>query len=198
MSDPFIGEIRAAAFNFAPYDWALCFGQEMQIQQNQALYSLLGVQFGGNGETTFNLPDLRGRCAIGQGQGTGLTPKVVGQFAGTENTQLQVPNMPAHNHTAAITGTGAVSFKMSGDQGDLDDPTGAMFAKIKSGTVFQKGYDKTPSTVITMSPDSVTLDATKLKATISYNGVGTPFSKMPPYLVVNYIIATMGIYPSRA
>lgn len=126
MADPFIGEIRAVAFNFAPVEWASCWGQTMQSQQNQALYALLATQFGGNGQTTFQLPDLRGRCAIGQGQGTGLTNRTVGQFAGTENTQLQVANMPTHNHTVAISGTGAVTFKMSGDQADADDPTGAI------------------------------------------------------------------------
>jgi Microcystin-dependent protein len=198
MADPFIGEIRAVAFNYAPVDWALCYGQSLPITQNQALYSLLATQFGGNGSTNFNLPDLRGRCMIGQGQGTGLTPRPVGQFGGTETTQLQVANMPPHNHAAVISGTAAVTFKMSGDQAELDDPTGAMFAKIKTGaTTFQKGYDKTPSTVITMSPDSATIDTSKLTATISSTGSGVGFSNMPPFLVVNYIIAIMGLYPQR-
>jgi microcystin-dependent protein len=195
--DPFMGEIRAVGFNFAPICWASCSGQTMQIMQNSALFALLGTQFGGDGQKTFNLPNLQGRCAIGKGQGTGLAPRIVGEFGGAENAQLQVANMPQHNHTAAITGTGAVTFKMSGDQGDLNDPTDAMFAKIKSGTTFQNGYDKTPSTVITMSPDSVTLDTSKLTATIGSNGSGMPFSSMPPFLVINYIIATQGIFPSR-
>ncbi|AKA68907.1 phage tail protein [Clostridium scatologenes] len=197
MSDPFLGEIRAVGFNFAPMGWACCYGQQMTLAQNSALFSLFGIQFGGNGTTTFNLPDLRGRCIIGQGQGPGLSNMVMGQSAGRENTQLQVANMPLHNHTATISGTGAITFKMSGDQADSNDPTGAMFAKVKSGTNFQNAYDKTPSTVITMSPDSATLDTSKLTASISNTGSGAAFSIMQPYLVLNYIIATQGLYPTR-
>lgn len=197
MSDPFLGEIKAVGFNFAPMGWAFCYGQQMIPSQNSALYALLGTLFGGSGTTTFNLPDLRGRCIIGQGQGPGLSNMVMGQSAGSENTQLQVANMPLHNHTATISGSGAITFKMSGDTADSADPTGAMFAKIKSGTNFQNDYDKTPSTVITMSPDSATLDTSKLTVAISNTGSGAAFNNIPPYLVLNYIIATQGLYPTR-
>lgn len=197
MADQFLGEIRAVGFNFAPMGWACCYGQQMIASQNSALFSLLGTLFGGDGRTTFNLPDLRGRCIIGQGQGPGLSNRTVGQSAGSENTQLQVANMPLHNHTATISGTGAITFKMSGDQADSNDPTGAMFAKVKAGTNFQNAYDKTPSTVITMSPDSATLDTSKLTAAISNTGSGAAFTNMPPYLALNYIIATEGLYPTR-
>lgn len=198
MADQFLGEIRAVGFNFAPMDWAFCSGQQIPVQQNQALFALLSNQFGGNGTTNFNLPDLRGRCMIGQGAGPNLTHRVVGQSAGTENSQLSLTNIPPHNHTATIGGTAAASFKMSGDLGDIDDPTGAMFAKIKSGANLQKGYDKTPSTVVTMSPDSVTLDTSKLAVSISNTGSGAQFNNMPPFVVINYIIATAGLFPSRS
>lgn len=196
--DPFIGEIRAVAFNYAPMDWAICAGQQIQITQNQALYALLGTTFGGNGTTYFNLPDLRGRCAIGQGQGLGLSSRILGQTGGSENKQLQIANMPSHNHTAVVAGSASAVFKMSSDVADSDDPADAMFGKLKSGpTTFQKLYDKTPSTVITMSQDSVSIDTSKLTASISNTGLGTGFDIMSPFLALNYIIATAGIWPSR-
>lgn len=95
----FVGQIQSFSFNFAPKGWAQCNGQLMPIAQNQALYSLLGTTFGGNGTTTFGLPDLRGRVQVSQGQGSGLTPRNMGEVFGTETVTLQVSNLPAHTHT---------------------------------------------------------------------------------------------------
>src|ERR1700710_2907926 len=100
MSDPYLGEIRMAGFNFAPVGWALCWGQTISIAQNQALFSLLGVSFGGNGTTNFNLPDLRSRSPVGTGQGPGLTAIEIGQLSGSENVTLTLGNMPSHTHAA--------------------------------------------------------------------------------------------------
>src|SRR4051794_41596644 len=98
MAEPFIGQIQTFAFNFAPRGWALCNNQILPITQNTALFSLIGTTYGGNGQTNFALPDLRGRVPIHQGDGPGLPPVVIGEMAGTNNTTLIVPNMPAHNH----------------------------------------------------------------------------------------------------
>lgn len=115
--EAFIGTIMPVAFNFAPQGWALCNGQLLSISQFSALFSLLGVQYGGDGQTTFGLPDLRGRVAIGQGQGPGLTPVQMGDLGGTNNgamtlngggsVTLTTANMPAHKHGATFSGTGA-------------------------------------------------------------------------------------------
>src|SRR3712207_3315813 len=98
MSEPFIGEIRMVGFNFAPRGWATCDGQLLSIAQNTALFSLLGTTYGGNGQTTFALPDLRGRAALHQGQGPGLTNRVIGEASGTETVTLTTNQMPSHSH----------------------------------------------------------------------------------------------------
>ena len=104
MSDPYLGEIRMVGFNYAPYGWAFCAGQTMSVPQNAALFALLGVIYGGNGQTTFQLPDLRGRSPVGMGQGPGLSNIVLGEAAGTESTTLTMSNMPTHTHTASVSG----------------------------------------------------------------------------------------------
>jgi len=100
MSDPFLGEIRMVGFNFAPRGWAMCQGQLLSIAQNNALFALLGTLYGGDGQTTFGLPDYRGRSPVGMGQGPGLSAVVQGEMAGTENVTLTLNQMPMHNHVA--------------------------------------------------------------------------------------------------
>jgi microcystin-dependent protein len=121
--EAFIGTIMPVAFNFAPQGWALCNGQVLSIAQNSALYALLGTQYGGDGQVTFGLPDLRGRVAVGQGQGPGLTPVQMGQVSGTNaatmtlngagTATLTTANMPAHNHSATFNGTGATPLAVT-------------------------------------------------------------------------------------
>ncbi|MCW5517437.1 phage tail protein [Muriicola sp. Z0-33] len=115
--EPFIGQIQAFGFNFAPRGWALCNGQLLPIAQNTALFSLLGTIYGGDGRTTFGLPDLRGRVPMSFGTGGGLTPKSIGQRGGSETNVLGIFNLPAHNH--------AIGAKALGD---TDDPTGNVVA----------------------------------------------------------------------
>ena len=105
--DPFIGEIIMFGGNFAPRGWALCEGQLLSISQNTALFSILGTTYGGDGRTTFGLPDLRGRAPIGAGNGPGLTPRPLGQKTGAETTLLQASNLPPHNHTASLNVSGS-------------------------------------------------------------------------------------------
>src|SRR5439155_18983562 len=111
MSEPFLGEIRLFGFNFAPRGWAFCQGQLLPIAQNTALFSLLGTTYGGNGQTTFALPDLRGRVAVGFGQGPGLSNIDLGQVSGAETATLTQAQMPAHGHLASVSQAAASSTK---------------------------------------------------------------------------------------
>lgn len=165
--EPFIGTILLFAGNFAPRGWAFCNGQIMSISQNSALFSILGTTYGGDGHTTFALPDLRGRTAIGMGAGPGLTPRTEGEQGGSETVTMTVNNMPAHNHTIA-------SLNAPGDQ---SLPSGNYLA---GATAYSSRTDST-------------LNA----QAVSVAGGSQPVSIMPPFLGLNYIIALEGIYPSR-
>ena len=114
MSEPFLGEIRLVGFNFAPVGWALCAGQILPINQNTALFSLLGTTYGGNGTTTFALPDLRGRAAVGFGQGPGLSNYDLGQSTGTETVTLTVGHIAAHSHLVAANAASATVLSPGG------------------------------------------------------------------------------------
>ena len=172
MNEPYLAGIVLFGGNFAPRGWAFCNGQLLSIAQNSALFSLLGTTYGGDGQTTFAFPDLRGRVPIHPGQGPGLSPHTLGEKAGTENRTLLITNMPAHNHLL-----NAVS-----ESGGASAPAGAFLAN--SGAL-DKEY-KTSGTNVTMHPQA-----------IGISGGSQPFSIMQPYLCINYIIAMEGIYPSR-
>ena len=170
MSEPFLGEIRAFGFNFAPQGWALCQGQTRSISQNSALFSLLGTMYGGDGRVTFGLPDLRGRTAISFGQGPGLSNRTQGELAGEEQVTLNAGQIPPHTHSVTASSTAASK-----------SPANSLPAFTATGS----SYGGEPD--LTMSP-----------AMIGPNpGGGQPHDNMPPYLVINYCIATEGIYPSR-
>jgi microcystin-dependent protein len=171
MSDPFIAEIRLFAGNFAPRGWAFCNGQILSIAQNTALFALLGTTYGGNGQTTFALPDLRGRVPISPGQGPGLSSYFLGQTGGQETVTLNTQQMPSHSHGAAASGEG----------GTAATPNGGVWA---GSTARDSIYAATANT--TMSP-----------AAIAATGGGQPHPNMPPYQAINYIIALEGIFPSR-
>lgn len=180
--DPFVGEVRAVGFNFAPRGWALCQGQLIPIQQNTALFSVLGTYYGGNGTTTFALPDLRGRAVVNLGQGPGLSNYVQGQVSGTENVTLLQPNLPAHTH--AVAGTSRVAANST--PGNQTSPANN-FLGDSGNTVTQYGEE---SDGTLMSPALIT-------GSTIVAGSGTPHNNMMPYLVTNYIIALTGIYPPR-
>jgi microcystin-dependent protein len=174
MSEPFIGEIRMFGFNFPPRGWALCNGQNLSIAQNTALFSLLGTTYGGNGTTTFALPDLRGRVPIHFGQGPGLSNYTQGEMAGAETNTLLVGNMPAHSH----------ALNARGGTGDQAGPAGALFARDAAGQ---------SAVYSSQSPDGTTMHA----QTIGASGGSQPFGIRQPYLVVNFSIALEGIFPPR-
>jgi microcystin-dependent protein len=169
-AEPFLGEICLYPYNFAPRGWAFCSGQILPIAQNTALFSLLGTTYGGNGQTTFALPDLRGRCAISSGQGPGLSSYSLGEVNGVENVTLLGTQIPIHSHTVAAVD----------DDATVGIPTGALMANIGA-----KGYSKGAANT-QMSPTM-----------IGGGGGNQPHENRQPLLVLNYCIALEGIFPSR-
>ena len=170
--DFIIGEIRMFAGNFAPKGWAFCQGQLLPIAQNTALFSLLGTTYGGNGTTTFALPDLRGRVPVGFGQGPGLSNRVIGEQFGSELVTLNINQMPSHNHTVNAVTT----------EGNQNLPTNSLPANTKA---LDKEYSDANA--------NTTMKATMVNPT----GGNQPFGVTQPSLGVNFIIALQGIYPSR-
>ncbi len=172
--EPFLGQMTYFAGNFAPRGWAFCNGQLLAVSQYSALYSLLGTTYGGDGRTTFALPDMRGRAAIHAGNGPGLSDRRLGANVGAETTTMTVQNMPSHNHTGVLKGTATA--------GNSDSVVGAALAMGGS-------YAGRASVDQTMAAGSVETQNT---------GGGQAMNNMQPSLVVNCIIALEGLYPSRS
>jgi microcystin-dependent protein len=180
MTNPYLGEIRMFAGNFAPQGWAFCDGQLLSVAQNQALFSLLGTTYGGDGRQSFGLPDLRGRLPLHPGQGPGLSDYRLGQRGGAESVALSDAEMPAHSHTAQV------QVHVSSQPGQVADPSGAFLAD--SGT----------TNTYATSSDSATLNQGAVQVTNSNAGSGQPHTNMQPYACVNFIIALVGEYPQRS
>lgn len=176
----YLGEIRLFAPNFAPRNWALCNGQLLPISTNQALFAILGTTYGGNGTTNFALPDLRGRTAVGEGSGPGLSPYTLGQKTGTATTKLTANQLPPHNHTVS----GSIHMQTTNLPADSETPTGSFFANDGS-TKFDVQHDN-----VTMKPVNVNLTANA--------GGSFDINNMMPYMAVNYIICLSGTFPSRS
>ncbi|HEX4332096.1 MAG TPA: tail fiber protein [Usitatibacter sp.] len=173
MSQPFVGEIRMFAGSFAPLNWAFCNGQLMAIDQNQALFALIGTTYGGDGQVTFGLPDLQGRVPIHQGNFQG-EPFVIGQESGSETVTLTSPTMPAHTHVLSV----------SPNPGHVSDPSGARIAADRDFPAFGPSADTG-----SMTPMQV--------QTVTALGGSQPHNNMPPYLCVSFIISLFGVFPSR-
>lgn len=171
MSEPFLAEIRIVGFNFAPRGWAFCDGQILPINQNQSLYSLLGTTYGGDGRTSFALPDLRGRTPIHFGNGNGLSAYTLGQKSGEENHTLAVNEMPQHAHP--------VSGSLS--QADTPLPAGNTLGTSASADLYSPANN-----IQEMSTSEV-----------ANTGGGQAHNNMQPFLVVNFCIALQGLFPSR-
>ncbi|OQP63554.1 hypothetical protein A3860_24755 [Niastella vici] len=178
--DGFLGEIRLFAPNFAPRNWAFCRGQLLPINQNQALFSLLGTFYGGDGRTNFALPNLTGRSGMGVGQGSGLSVRSLGDSIGSTSNTLTIAQMPAHTH--ALSGT--LTLPATSSTGNQQSPAAGYFASDGS----QK-YDA--------QQDGVTMQPATLNLAVSNVGSGTAISNMMPYLALNYIICMAGVFPSR-
>ncbi|HMB92054.1 MAG TPA: tail fiber protein [Rhodothermales bacterium] len=171
MSEPFLAEVRMVGFNFAPRGWALCDGQILPINQNQSLYSLLGTTYGGDGRTTFALPDLRGRVPIHVGRSNGGDEHRLGQKSGEETHTLAVNEMPQHKHLAQASPTNA------------DTPIPA------AGNVLARNLSEAYVAPANLSP--------MRSGTITNVGGGQAHENMQPYLAVNFCIALQGLFPSR-
>ena len=174
-----IAEIRMFAGNFAPRSWAFCNNQILSIAQNTALFSLLGTTYGGNGQTTFALPDFRGRVAVGTGQGPGLPNVNLGELSGSQTVTLTINQMPAHNHPL----TGNITIQAAADGTLGSDATNR---RVGPGSF----YSGSVAELVNMAAPVSTL-------AVGVNGGSQPFSIMQPYLGMNYIICLQGIYPSR-
>lgn len=171
MSDPFVGEIRMFGFGFAPQGWAACNGQLLPIDQNQALFSLLGTTYGGDGRTTFALPDMQSRVPVGQGQGPGLSSYAEGQAGGAETVTLAAAQMPGHTHPV----------KASSGAADSSQPGGRALARSASH-------------IYTAKPDASTVMNADM---LGDAGGSQPHENTQPYLAVNFCIALAGIFPAR-
>jgi microcystin-dependent protein len=171
QNEPFIGEIQLVGFNFAPVGWATCSGQLMAISQNTALFSLIGTTYGGDGESTFALPDLRGRRIVGAGQGPGLSNYINGQVGGEESVTLTVNQIPQHSHAPNANSAPGTSLT----------PAGNYWASQNATAL----YSNAP------------MPANMAGGLIGSAGGNQPHDNMQPYLVMNYIIALEGIYPSQ-
>jgi len=187
MAEPFLGEIRAFGFNFAPVDWATCAGQLISIFQNQALFALLGTMYGGDGHTTFALPDLRGRVAMGAGAGRDLTPRQFGQKMGQESVRLNDLQIPAHAHSVSSELT--AKLHCSERVGESNSPVDALIgvAEQKAFVSQEDGHE--------MKIGSVTLEG---PITVQNTGGNQPHDNLQPSLVVNYCISLRGYFPSRS
>jgi len=167
--EPYIGQITAFAGNFAPVGWEFCNGQLLSIAENDALFMLIGTTYGGDGQTTFALPDYRGRILIGAGAGPGLTTRNLGEQGGANTTTVTTATLPAHTHT----------INANNAAGTTSDPTNNVLANT---AVLDKEFNTFPNTVMGATGST---------------GSGQPISNQQPYLGINYIIATQGIFPSH-
>lgn len=179
MSEPFVAEIRIFAGNFAPRGWAFCNGQLLPISQNAALFSLIGTTYGGDGRSTTALPNLQGRAAMHPGRGPGLTSRRLGQRGGSEQVSLSEAQMPNHKHSVqAISRNQFI-------QGNSLDPAGNFVAGPQTGNAFVP-TDPMPGT------------ASFADAALTSAGGSQPHNNMQPFLAINFIIALVGLYPSRS
>ena len=176
MSDQFVAEIRIFPFNFAPTGWAQCNGQLLPISQNTALFSLLGTFYGGDGKSTFGLPNLQDAAAMFWGQGSGLSLRDIGEMSGEQNVTLLVTEIPSHVHT--------VNAKLAGGQAV---PTGLVWGTSSAAKAAANFYAPAAASPVLFNPGA-----------LSIAGSSLPHNNMPPYLTLNYCIALQGIFPPRS
>lgn len=174
MSDPFLAEIRIFANNFAPVGWAVCTGQLIAISQNTSLFSLLGTFYGGDGKSTFALPDLQGRMPMHMGQGPGLSPHSLGETGGSETVTLLSSEMPIHSHSLMVAENSGAPMSSAGPS-------------VALGSAPTRSYAPGPAaSLIPMNPRE-----------LAPTGGGQPHNNMPPFLALNFCIALQGVFPPR-
>jgi microcystin-dependent protein len=190
MAEPFIGQIVLFAGNFAPRNWAFCNGQLLSIAQNTALFSILGTTYGGNGQTTFALPDLRGRVPLGTGNGPGLMPRSLGGNGGSEQVTLTSSQMAVHTHSGSISGLTSTLRGYAANNGDTNIPVAnSVFSKF-TGTVNANVYSDSDAGLVPMGN-------APLGITVQNAGSSQGHENRQPLLALNYIIALSGVFPSR-
>ena len=196
MANPFLGQITIFAGNFAPRAWAFCDGQLLPIAQYTALFSILGTVYGGDGRTTFALPDLRGRVPLGPRRGPGLSDYRLGQRGGVEQTVLTQLNLPSHSHIMGATTAPipvASTLRANDEEGDQEDAEGNAMAGLANAYSTQA-----PNTDLAAGSVSASIPAgTAIPAQIGNTGNSQAFDIRQPYLAINYIIALQGTFPSR-
>ncbi len=175
MADPFVAEIRIFPFNFAPKGWAFCNGQLLPISQNTALFALLGTTYGGDGKSTFALPDLEGSSAMHPGQGQGLSLRDLGEMGGAETVTLLQSEMPAHTHAANAVGVVSTTAAPSTQTAIARSVNGSAFAAYAQGNALQQ-----------LAPEALPIA-----------GGSLPHNNLQPYLTLNYCIAMQGVFPAR-
>lgn len=175
MADPFVAEIRIFGFNFAPRGWAFCNGQLLPIAQNTALFSLIGTYYGGDGKSSFGLPNLQGSFAMHQGQGPGLSRRDLGETGGSANVTLLPGQMPGHSHQLRAT----ASAGSASPAGNAMSP--ALTSASTAVNVYRNGANK-----VAMAPDAV-----------AAAGGSQPHNNRQPYLALNFCIALQGVFPPR-
>ena len=175
MAQPYVGEIRLFAGSFAPNGWAFCNGQQMAIAENDTLFNLIGTTYGGDGQETFNLPNLSGRTPVHQGTGGGLSNYIIGEAAGVETTTLSTQQIPVHNHTPLAAATA-----------DVATPT--------IGTGFANETTSASGVYIYAQPSGNSVNM--LNAAVQVTGGSQPHENMQPFLCISYIISLYGVYPS--
>lgn len=191
MSEPFIGEIKLWSGAFEPRGWAFCDGRMVDIREYQALYSIIGTSYGGDGRQTFGLPDLRGRVPVGHGRAPGLSQRILGTLAGKETAEV-----PRHSHGAGALSMNEmkVKIKCNSVSANINDPQGNFMGQAG---VAHKTYNTAASADAYMNDGSVELSGLDINGETETYGVDDIDNNMPPYQVLNYIIALDGLYPSR-
>jgi microcystin-dependent protein len=177
--DAYLGEIRMFAGNYAPVGWVMCDGATLPITGNEALFSLLGTTWGGDGHSNFGLPDLRGRTPVGMGQGTGLTSRVIGQSLGSETVALTGDQMPAHTHVVTASGAATATSPTNAFPGQLAGTANVLYYKMP-----------------TPPPSPPPTTGTMIGAAVSNAGSSLPHDNVMPSTVLTYLICTVGIFPT--
>ena len=193
MEEAYIGEVRLFAGNFEPRNWAFCRGQLIAIRQNTALFSILGTTYGGDGRTTFGLPDFRDHVGIGVGQGPGLSARVLGETGGEENVTLSTQDMPSHIHGVVMTDQ--PKLKVSSSPATQTTP-------ITGSSIAQPGFlvngSFAPTMGVNLEEPVVELNANiDMKFRTQVSGGSIPHNNMQPYIGMNYVICLYGIFPQR-
>ena len=189
--EPFLSMISLWAPNFAPRQWAFCGGQLLSVQQNQALYALLGTTYGGDGQSSFGLPDLRGRAPLGAGQGPGLSNYTQGSRGGTEQVTLTTDTIPAHQHAP---GDLTITLRANTEKGNSPTAEGA---RTLASLFVPDLITPDPAVYNEEIPD-IRLRGAQLSGSLNNTGASQPHENRQPYLVINYIISLFGLFPSRS